>query len=280
MPEHPIYPGSSVEQQAPHIVIEPKVCAPDGSVHLFDGVGYQQVVAPWAVEQHIPPINRTEAFGDVESCASYVRTYAVAREILLTWNERGLQAILDYHQPNAAPGRCQWHAVHPFTRSAEWQTWSGFVAGGRARSQREFLEFLEDNAPDVIAPDAATIVNIIRSLRTTMNMEAASELKADGSTAVSFKKSQTVEAGSATLPPAITIGIPLLKGHLTRGEDGKLVVVRYQLEVKVRPTPNDDCRLTFRLAIPRAEPAFETVFAERVDAAQALLAPLTILRAS
>jgi hypothetical protein len=259
------------QNTAPRLTIAPSFQAPDGSVYVHQDL--VKVVEPWAVEAHVGPIRGAEKFGDVESWVAYVARYAGTseHEPLLTWSEAGLRAVLDYHSADLDAGRCQWTALHPFERSDQWRAWSR-LADGQARSQKQAIEALEDLAEDIQEPSAADLVGILRKLRASVNATAETELLPDGSTSVSFKKDSRVQSGEVSLPPEFAIQIPVLKGH-TEHKNGKAVPVLYRVTVRLRPSTDDQARLTFRFSMPTAERVLEAVYADRVAAAKALLGP-------
>lgn len=227
--------------------------------------------ADWQIEQHIPPISRTEKFGDVASWAEYVLNFEDgARAPLLTWSERGLTAILDYHGSEANPGRCSWIATHDFVKSRQWCVWTG-LANGQARGQKAILEALEDNQADIVDPVPAELLTVLRTLRATSSATADTELLADGSTKIVWQKQSGVRSGELQLPSEFRIRIPVLKGHMEPSESGKMQPVYYGLAVRIRASVDDQAKLALRLSIPAAEQALEDVFADQVATAQALL---------
>jgi hypothetical protein len=121
-------------------------------------------------------------------------------------------------------------------------------------------------------------MNLLRTLRTTVNKSAQTELRADGTTSVSYTDDKGIAArgGTIDLPSEFTIAIPVLKGHV--GSDGKPVV--YSLKVRLRASVDDQARLTLRFTIPTAERALEEVFADRVQLAERLLDGYDVLRAA
>ncbi len=263
-----------------HIIVAESYTAPDGSVYVHQDLC--RVVEPWAVEQHISPIKAHESFGDVESWAEYVTRFASVEQFapLLTWSERGLRAVLDYHGDDGTPRRCQWTAEHPFTLAPAWRKWAA-LATGSPRSQREVLEAFEDLGADILEPAAADLVALVRTLRATSMASADTELRPDGTTRVSYTKNQTVNAGELVLPPTLTIAVQALKGHVAGDENGKEVPVLYRLTVRMRVSVGDDARLSFRLSMPDAERVLEAVYADRVEAARvALGSDYSILRAT
>lgn len=239
-----------------------------------------QVKQAWDDETHVGPPAAHESFGDVESFASYVKRFAGAGELapLLTWNSQGLHAVLDYHTDQTAAGRLQWISNHPFDRSPEWKAWMA-LADGHAKGQREAIEALEDRGAEIVEPTPAELMNLLRTLRVTVNKSAQTELRPDGSTSVQWMDDKNIAArgGTTDLPSEFTIAIPVLKGHVDN--DGKPVV--YALKVRLRATVNDQARLALRFTIPSAERALESVFADRVAAARAALGDqFEILRAA
>jgi len=223
---------------------------------------------PWAEEAHIGPMATTERFGDVGSFVDYVKAYGGKETTFLTWNSQGLRAVLDYADwLKEEPGRCKWLAVYPFTRSAQWLTWSA-LASGKPISQKDAVEKLEDLAADITDPNPADLTQLLRSLRSTVNAQAEAELRPDGTTTLSFSKDARVQThGHLDLPASFQIAIPVLKGHL----DAEGRPVLYKLQVRLRVSVDDAARLGLRFTIPNAERVLEDVYADRVKAAEELL---------
>jgi hypothetical protein len=251
----------------------------DASGALWIHKDFVQVKQPWEDEAHIGPPRASEAFGDVESWTAYVKRFTRPEAgAFVTWNSQGLYAVLDYHGERGGGNRCQWIAKHPFERSAEWKAWMG-LADGHAKGQREAIEALEDRGGEILEPQPADLMSLLRTLRVTVNKSAQTELRPDGTTSVQYTDDKGIAArgGTVDLPSEITIAIPVLKGHV--GSDGKPVV--YALKVRVRASVNDQARLALRFTIPNAEKALEEVFADRVAAATAALGDgFSLLRAA
>lgn len=258
------------EQTQPRLTIDPQITAPDGSFYVFDGQsGYRKVVDAWAVEQHIPPFKADEKLGDVESFCAFVRRFSIeSAPPLLTWSTWGLRAVLDFGAMDA-PGRGRVVASHPFETTRQWQTWQRMTA--QAHSQKALVEALEEHRLDVREPDAATLVGLIRALRVNVNVSTESSLEPNGKTKLTFVKNTS---SSLELPPSITLGIPVLKGHTAPDKNGVVGPVTYELDVLIRVDILEDAdkkRPVFRLTMPNAEQALEDAVADRVAAAKALL---------
>jgi uncharacterized protein YfdQ (DUF2303 family) len=269
-------------QTAPRLTIAPSYTDPrTGAVYVHQDL--VKTLDDWSAEAHVSPIKAAEQFGDIESWVGYVQRFSGIDNHgpLLTWNETRLRAILDYHTQEGEPGRVQWTAEHPFSKTPQWTRWSR-MADGHAKSQQDVLEFFEDNAPDVKTPTASMLASLLRTLRATVNTSGETTLAEDGSTAISYAKTASVKTnGDLTIPPSFTIGIPILKGHMGTNAEGKTAPVVYELEVKLRVSVGGDSRPHFRLTIPQAEQALEKVYADRVAAARDLLTDaFTLLRAA
>jgi uncharacterized protein YfdQ (DUF2303 family) len=183
---------------------------------------------------------------------------------------------LEPQAPNWAidllPGRCQWTASQPFTLSAEWKAWESF-ANGHPLSQRQAIERLEDLGEDITDPPETALTQMLRDLRAMATARADTELRPDGTAAVTWSQDKTVsnKAGTLELPPVITVAIPVLVGSAER----------YAVKVRMRVSVGDDAKLSFRFSLVNAERILEAVYAERVAAAKAALGEsFSVLRAA
>ena len=266
-------PANAAEQPGKtHLVIEPVYVDPITRA-LYVHRDYDVAREDWEAETHIPPVDTDESFGDVSSFVTYVKAFA--KKPHLTWTAHGLKAVTDYHTKDA-PDRCQWTADHPFVSSPEWTAWMR-IASGEAIAHAKAVEVLEDRAEDIQEPDAAALMGILRNLRANVTATAQTELREDGTAAVSFSQDKTLRNPSpkVEIPPAFKIAIPVLKGHTdTNGKS-----VKYTMSVRVRVSIDNAAHLTFRFSIPLAEKVQEEVFAERVAEAKTLLGnDFTLLR--
>jgi uncharacterized protein YfdQ (DUF2303 family) len=269
-------------QEAPHIVAEAAYTDPKtGAVYIHQDL--IQTVEPWAIEQHIGPLAEVQRFGDIESWVAYVHRFSAvgAGEYapLLTWSERGLAAVLDYHGQDGTPNRCDWRAEHPFERTKPWTAWAQ-LADGRARSQRDVVEALEDMADDIVEPTSGELLTLLRTLKGTSKAEGTAELRPDGTTSITYAKTTTVQTGGIDVPSFIKISVPVFKGHTVMADvldaNGKPTgtqrpaPVRYALTVRIR-VDSDDGKVSFRLTRPQAETVFESALSDRIATTRELL---------
>jgi uncharacterized protein YfdQ (DUF2303 family) len=270
--------GSNTGSDLPRILVASHFVDPrSGAVYVHQDL--EQVIAPWESEAHIPDPKSTESFGDVPSWADFVKHFGTADSggqaagVLLTWNNTGLKAVLDYHGDSETPGRAQWIATYPFPFSVEYRQWTE-LANGQPRQQRQVVEKLEDLGANIRVPTQGELLDLLRDLRGSVNAEMHTTWNEDGTTALSWDRKEAVRAskgGSATIPPTFSIEIPILKGEPTD----------WKLDVRVRVTLDDSAHLVFRLSIPNLENTVEKVFDERVSAArEALGDQFTLYRAA
>lgn len=256
-----------------HLIIAPS-WTDDATGAVYVHKDLVQAQAPWANEEHVSPVRVEEALGDVESWCEYIKRHASIEpdHSLLTWNQKGLRAVLDY------PNRRQWVTAHPFVQTPEFRAWLSFANGG-AHEQKKAVEFLEDHAPDIFEPAQGDLLNLMRQLTANAAATATVESREDGTADVSFARTASVSSGpnKALLPGEITIQIPVLRGHIE--ENG--AIVRYKLVLKVRASVDPNAHLALRFTMPQAEVVLEQVYAERVASAKELLGDgYTILRAA
>ena len=129
-------------------------------------------------------------------------------------------------------------------------------------TQPDVIEFLEDRRNDIRDPAAASLMELVRSLKAWSNANAEATYNEDGTAKVSFAKETGVRnSGEIALPGEIKIAIPLIEGHPD--------VVG--LTVRVRVTVDNDARLAFRFTIPRAEEVLDQLRAELAQKADEAL---------
>lgn len=124
-------------------------------------------------------------------------------------------AILDYHHSSAErTARWRQHrCTLTLTKTDEWQTWKKL--DGKPQTQADFADFLEDNAPDIVEPNAATFVEAARDLRakSEVNFQSAQVAK-DGSINFAYQEETKGSFGKANMeiPERFTIAVPVFDG--------------------------------------------------------------------
>jgi len=75
-----------------------------------------------------------------------------------------IDAMIDYHTPDQAD-HVRHRAHTQLQHSEEWKVWNGF--NQKYVSQLEFCRFLEENADDIITPQAGDLQDAIKDIRST-----------------------------------------------------------------------------------------------------------------
>lgn len=120
-------------------------------------------------------------------------------------------AAIDYHgkdQPELVDHRAT--LALPF--SEEWKTWTAI--NGQLKPQLEFARFIEENAPDIKAPDAASLLEAVRDLQAkrSVNFVQAVRTASDNE---NFEYTDNTEArskGELELPTRFLLSIPVYFG--------------------------------------------------------------------
>lgn len=152
---------------------------------------------------------------DAESFVTYHQLFCDENSRVFADETKGqILSILDYHATgDNAPRWCQHRLDMTLRHSVEWTTW--LAMNGKRVAQEEFANFLEDNAPDVMEPSAAAMLEVARDLSAKTDVDFGSAMRlSDGS--VKFKYSEqtkaTVGAGEMTVPESFKIAIPVYLG--------------------------------------------------------------------
>ncbi len=159
-------------------------------------------------------------------------------------------AILDYHDGD--PKWCQHRAEYRLPRTQEWGTWIG--QNRKAMSQADFAEFIESNMPDIVEPEGATLLEMVKKLQAKKTVQFESGVRLDNGQ-VEFIYVEdirgTVTKGKVDIPAEFKIGIPPFRGEAPFGITARL---RYRI--------GDDKRLVLWYDLVRPHKVIETVSAE------------------
>lgn len=128
-------------------------------------------------------------------------------------------AVLDYHQSMAEVGEvnARWgsHRLDLTLRhSQEWRDWK--AQSGKKTAQMDFGEFLEDHGPDIVEPNAATMLEVARSLSAKTDVDFSSAIRMNNGS-VQLKYNEQVKGtygnGQFDVPESFVIAIPVFIGH-------------------------------------------------------------------
>lgn len=164
------------------------------------------------------------------------------------------KAIIDYHN-SSQDGSADWgeHICELFLQTTpEWNRW---IAKDRSpMTQEQFAEFIEENMGDIIAPEAATILDMAQFLqgKKTVDFKAGKRLK-DGQISLEYIETIAATGGrtsdSTSIPDGFTLGIvPFIGG------DG------VELDARLRFRIGDGGKVTFSYVLDRPYKVIEKAF--------------------
>lgn len=135
---------------------------------------------------------------DVKSFTAYFTDYcADDSRVFVDKHTPRIRAVIDYHSLDSAA----WgdHTLeYQFRHTPEWLTWAG--SNKKEFSQADFAAFIEDNLPDIIAPDPATMIEVSRTLEAKKNVTFGSAVRlANGEVQFAYSEEIRGTAGSGTI---------------------------------------------------------------------------------
>ena len=111
------------------------------------------------------------------------------------------------------PGWRDDRATYACPVSVEWQRWT--ASNGKQMNQEAFAQFIEDNAADCVTPDAATMIEVSRTLEAKKKVNFASGIRlSNGQSELTYEEtvSGTAGKGKFTVPEEFVIGVSVLEG--------------------------------------------------------------------
>lgn len=136
--------------------------------------------------------------------------------------------------------------------SVEWTTWTG--QNGKQLSHEKFAQFIEDNAPDCVMPDSATMIEISRSLEAKKSVQFGSSKRLDnGEHIIAYEEKieGTVGKGQMPVPERFVIGIAPLDGG-----------PKYRLDARWRYRISQEGKLTMWFDLDRPHKIMEQAVKE------------------
>lgn len=159
---------------------------------------------------------------DAESLIEVVNRYKNGGTVIYgTMDPAKFVAVLNDHGDAETEifGWRDWRAEYAVAFSREWMAWTRHSGLGAAfNSTESFALFIEDNAPDIVRPDAGTMLSIALNfrIRSATNFVSANRLS-DGNIDFSYTNEVNASGASAAgsklkVPETFTIEIPVFHG--------------------------------------------------------------------
>lgn len=152
-------------------------------------------------------------------------------------------AVLDAHAGTADGARWGKHRlVLGLQRTDAWKAWEAL--DGKLLTQEQFAEHLEDRLPELLDPDAATMLEIAQSMQATSKVDFTSGVRLQsGERQFKYTEKTNTTAGARgdlTVPETFVVGLVPFEGS----EGYKLTArLRYRIE-------NSSLKIGYRLERP------------------------------
>ena len=243
----------------------------DGRVFAIvaDGPGkskLEQLTTPEAAPLPIPQaVFQRPVMQDVDSLIEYTNRFKNSESVLFAnIASNRIVTVIDYHAAAAEDGSVKPNllahtAMLDLPLSEEWKVWTGI--DGKLMSQLAFVRFIEDNAPDVISPQAADLIEICRDMQSLRRVNFTNVVRAASSNAEKFEYTQENNInlkGGVEIPTSFMLGMPVYFNGEIKGITARL---RWEL---------DDGNLNLGVKLLRPENLRQQTFKEIVEKVRAL----------
>jgi uncharacterized protein YfdQ (DUF2303 family) len=153
----------------------------------------------------------------LDSLVEYLNAYKTAHtKLFANMQTNSIVGVIDYHHHD---GKAE-NGAHVVTMSLpfseEWKLWTAI--DGKLNSQLEFARFLEENHPDVVAPNAAELIEIARDLHGSRNIKLTKVVRtASDNESFTLDDATTLQSrsngNSIEIPRQFTLSIPIYFGE-------------------------------------------------------------------
>lgn len=222
----------------------------------FGQVRLDEITQPHTLEPPIPTyIKQSLTLQDEDSLIAYANSFKMGASLLFADIEKNrIVAVIDYHRPggsDAEPNAAllAHRAGLDMPYSEEWKAWSGIDS--RLMPQLEFVRFLEENATEVVDPDAASLIEVCRDLQGLRKVNFTSVVRTASANAERVEYIDETKAGTrggVDIPHTFTLIMPVY----FNGEDQTIAArLRWHL---------DDGVLKLGIKLVRAETVRQNAF--------------------
>lgn len=178
--------------------------------------------------------HRKKGTVSVLDAASFIEYYSLFSDehsrVFADETKSQVLAVLDYHGIGDNAPRWGQHRVRLDLRhSEEWITWCGSNGQAHKMNQLDFAELIEDNAPDIKEPNAATMLEMARTLQAKTDIDFSSAIRtSNGQVQLKYNEiiKGTYGSGNVEIPEEFVILIPVYVGAPRVSIRGRL---RYRL---------------------------------------------------
>jgi len=160
----------------------------------------------------------TVLIDEKQSLIDYLKRFAQSGTVLMAdFDTFSITAFIDYHggstdMKEPGPVGADRHRARLSLRpSEEWRRWDKFE--GELHPQAEFAAFLEENAADILDPEAATMIEISRDLEATQGASFKSSTRLENGDRKFVYETEMHVKGDLHVPQRFKLSIPLFQGE-------------------------------------------------------------------
>jgi uncharacterized protein YfdQ (DUF2303 family) len=178
-----------------------------------EGYSQKEISDEYGLKLGLPAyISQVVTLQTSESLIGYVNWFKKDTILFADIGANAICAAIDYHTAGAAANVAHRAALHlPY--SEEWQLWTKI--SGRLLPQLEFARFIEENAADITAPEAADLLESIRDLQAHRKVSFIKAVRTSSENE-NFEYSDETKAntkGGVEIPTQFVLNIPVYFGE-------------------------------------------------------------------
>jgi uncharacterized protein YfdQ (DUF2303 family) len=145
-------------------------------------------------------------FDDIESFVTFAKQKGALHLTFFSEKTLAFTAIFDPDSWREDVAVCQ------LAYAPEWKKWN--EASGKEMDQEAFAHFVEDNLPDILSPDGATMLEVANRLEAKKSVQFVSGVRQfDGSVEFSYTEETKASLGKGKLevPERFTLMVPVFR---------------------------------------------------------------------
>lgn len=123
------------------------------------------------------------------------------------------KAVLDYHEDRDSPSWCDNSVSLTAAFSPQFDRW--MKVNDKLMPQVELAQFIDDNSMDIVAPDAAAMLELALNLemRQDVQFKGAHRLESGDADLTYNEKTEQANPGKITVPKSVIIRMPVFYGR-------------------------------------------------------------------